>query len=32
MNVFVKAWKRVAADLAEAIFELRSSTHDVWTF
>lgn len=32
MNFFAKAWKNALDDLAEAIAQLRESTHDVWTF
>lgn len=27
-----RAWSRVLNDMAEALFELRSSTHDVFIF
>lgn len=32
MKNIKKLWTVIADDLAEAIFELRSSTHDVFTF
>ncbi len=32
MNTLLHAWKRMTDSLAEAIFELRSATRDVWTF
>ncbi len=32
MKFLKNAWNRVADDLAQAIAQLRASTHDVWTF
>lgn len=32
MKTLKKTWNLIADSLAEAIHELRSATHDVWTF